>query len=303
MPVCGEGTAVMAAGPEAAPKSAFEHGTMGKGGQTMSFRLFLTSLALLLTAPLTAAQAAPQILALITTNGATPLTCADGVCAAEFSAFCMEPDRAGPGHKSPYRLADTPANSDLTLVARTSTGEELRLPVGDDAQFESLRGYAAVRISLPQRLLAELDATALAIEVGADVALLPVALPSHHRPHKPEQIARALGPNRAIGADIVDNGGAGADTARLLNGLINALPAAGPVAAEARQSLWTHGTSEIAPALLESGGDRAKHAYDSCLAEVSSDGRFSLRRCLEHAHDYAMWELNRRYWLAVGDQS
>ncbi len=269
----------------------------------MSFRLFLTSLAVILTAPLTAAQAAPQILALITTNGATPLSCADGVCAAEFSAFCMEPDRAGPGHKSPYRLADTPANGDLTLVARTSTGDELRLQVGDDAQFESLRGYAAVRISLPESLLADLDATALAIEVGADVALLPVTLPSHHRPHKPEQIARALGPNRATGADIVDNGGAGADAARLLNGLINALPTVGRVDDETQQSLWSRSTATAATALLDSGGDRAKRAYDACLAEVSSDGPFSLRRCLEHAHDYAMWELNRRYWLAVGDQS
>lgn len=269
----------------------------------MSFRLFLTSLALLLTAPLAAAQAAPQILALITTKGATPLTCADGVCAAEFSAFCMEPDRAGPGHKSPYRLADGPANADLTLVARTATGDELRLPAGDHARFESLRGYAAVRISLPAGLLAELDATTLAVEVGADVALLPVALPSHHQPHKPEQIARALGPNRAIGADIVDNAGASADAARLLNGLINALPTAGRVAAETRQSLWTQSTATAPPALLESGGDRARRAYNTCLDEVSSDGRFSLRRCLEHAHDYAMWELNRRYWRAVGGQS
>lgn len=47
--------------------------------------------------------------------GPAPLTCADGVCTAEFGAFCMEPDRAGPGHKSPYRLAGTPANGDLRL--------------------------------------------------------------------------------------------------------------------------------------------------------------------------------------------
>lgn len=96
MPDCGDGAAVMAAGP----------------------------------APLTAVQAAAQILALIATTGATPLTCADGVCTAEFGAFCMEPDRAGPGHKSPYRLAGTPANGDLTLVARASTAADLRLPVG-----------------------------------------------------------------------------------------------------------------------------------------------------------------------------
>ncbi len=269
----------------------------------MSFRLFLTSLALLLTVPLPAALAAPQILALITTNGATPLTCADGVCAAEFSAFCMEPDRAGPGHKSPYRLAGTPANGDLTLVARTSTGADLRLPVGGEARFESLRGYAAVRISLPERLLAELDATALAIEVGRRVALLPVALARHHRPHTPAQIARALGSNRAIGANIVDNGGDGADAARLLNRLINALPAGDRVDAATRRSLWSRSAATAAPALLESGGDRARRAYGACLAEVSSDGRFSLRRCLEHAHDHAMWVLNRRYWLAVGGQS
>ena len=41
-------------------------------------------------------SAEPQILGLVATNSAKQLNCVGGECFAEFTAFCMEPDRASP---------------------------------------------------------------------------------------------------------------------------------------------------------------------------------------------------------------
>ncbi len=47
----------------------------------------LMTAVVLLFAPWTEADAEPQVLALLATGEATPLTCADGECFAEFTAF------------------------------------------------------------------------------------------------------------------------------------------------------------------------------------------------------------------------
>ena len=243
-------------------------------------------LALALAAAPLAARAEPQILALIATAAPAPLTCAAGECFVETGAFCMEPARQGPEHLSTY-LA--PADADIRLVARAADGRETRVAAGTLARFVSQRGYAAVRVSVPESLKAELGAESLSLEVGERAALLPQALPRHKKLHRAEEVAAALGANRALGASIVDRN---ADDARAMSRAINALPEAGPAGPDAR--------SRAAEALTDGAGSRAaQRALSRCLQETAADDRFSLRQCLQHAHDRAMWELNRRYWQAV----
>ena len=50
------------------------------------------------------AQAAPQALALVLTESEVPLNCGDGDCRAEFSAFCLQPDRYSPISGTRYEL-------------------------------------------------------------------------------------------------------------------------------------------------------------------------------------------------------
>jgi hypothetical protein len=250
-------------------------------------------LALALAAAPVAASAAPQILALVATGAPTPLVCQAGECFVETSAFCMEPARLGPDHQSTY-LA--PADADIRLVARSADGRELRIAAGPLAKFVSQRGYGAVRVSVPEDLKAQLGAESLSLEVGPKATLLPKALPRHKKPHRPEEIAAALGANRELGAGIVDRN---ADGARAMSLAINALPEGRRESPDERSRVAE--TLDAAPdAIVGPGRRTAQRTLSVCMLETARDDRFSLRECLQHAHDRAMWELNRRYWLAVG---
>ena len=57
--------------------------------------------------------AAPQILGLVATAAPMPQTCGDGVCAAEFSAFCLHRHRTMPVAGIAYRPAE---GAELTLT-------------------------------------------------------------------------------------------------------------------------------------------------------------------------------------------
>jgi hypothetical protein len=255
--------------------------------------LFRTPLlALALAGAPFAAKAEPQILALVATGAPTPLICEAGECAIETSAFCMEPARLGPDHATTY-LA--PADADIRLVARFADGRERRVAAGPLATFVSQRGYAAVRVSVPESLKAELGAESLSLEVGEQAALLPKPLPRYKKPHRPEEIAAALGVNRELGAGIVDRA---ADGARAMSVAVNALPRERRESAEERRDAAA-ALDEAPEARVGTGRPAAQRALGVCLLETARDSRFSLRECLQHAHDRAMWELNRRYWQAV----
>ena len=257
----------------------------------MHARIPLFALALA-SAPF-AAQAEPQILALVATGAPTPLVCAAGECFVETSAFCMEPARMGPEHQTTY-LA--PPDADIRLVARAADGRERRVAAGPLAKFASQRGYGAVRVSVPESLKAELGAESLSLEVGAKAALLPKALPRHKKPHRPEEVAAALGANRDLGAGIVDRN---ADAARAMSRAINALPEARRESADERSRVAA-ALDEAPDAIVGAGRRPAQRALAACMLETARDNRFTLRECLQHAHDRAMWELNRNFWLAVG---
>ncbi len=266
----------------------------------MRVRTLIVSTAMLALTPLLAAQEEPQILALITTDGAKPLNCASGECFAEFTSFCMEPGRMSPSHETVYTPA---AGADLTLVATTADGQAIRLPLPKQASFVSQRGFAAVRISLPADLVAGLGASRVAIEVGPRTALLPVPMATYRRPHEPAEVTAALGPNRVIGERIVDNGGRTADGARLLSYLINGLPEHGKVDPATRRSIWQTAVAAAPARLIETGRGYAKRSYRRCLARLDDYPRFGLRVCLQQAHDLALWKLTRKYWASVGPLS
>ncbi len=88
---------------------------------------FLVTAIVLAAVPLAGASAEPQILGLLAQSEIIPLVCADGKCSAEFSSFCMEPDRASPGHLTKYFPT---GDADLTLIAKTADGGEMCLPAG-----------------------------------------------------------------------------------------------------------------------------------------------------------------------------
>ena len=100
------------------------------------------------------------------------------------------------------------------------------------------RGVAAVRATIDRVMLRKLGAAKIAISVGAQVSLLPDWLPSDGPRHSSADIARVGGTLRAQGTAIVDRAGPNIETARLVNRMINRLPAHGRGTQAARLSAW-----------------------------------------------------------------
>ena len=112
----------------------------------------LTAMAwpLLAVSPL---QAAPQMMGLVASNTPQPLQCQRGHCFAEFTAFCLQPERASPVKGTAYRMHD---GSRLTAVATTKDGRQITLDAGRHLQIKAERSHVAVRIGMPVREMARL---------------------------------------------------------------------------------------------------------------------------------------------------
>jgi len=247
--------------------------------------------------PLSNASAAPQILALVATDGAVPFICAGATCTAELTSFCLEEARDAPRAGRVYRLVRTSA---LKLVVTTRAGTTRRVAPGPDLRFVvTRRGVAAVRATIDRARLTEMGAARLAIDVGAQVSLLPEARRGDAAPHSAGDIARTTGALRATGTKLVDRAGPDIEAARLINRTINRLPAAGKSTPAGRIAAW-RAARGAARSATPVGIARAKLIYRQCrqwTAAVSTP--LSLRECLEGRHIGLLSALNRRYWDAT----
>lgn len=253
--------------------------------------------AALIAVPLSQAVAEPQFLGLLATNAAKPFTCNDTECYVELTSFCMEPGRSSPRHLSRY--TPMPGNDAVQFVAETAAGERIAIPA-TVATFESQRGFAAVRVSIPAEKVVGFKAIRVSAEIGERVTLAPLPAVHHRRPHKPEEAIAAAGPNRDIGTQVVDKGGTPREVADLMSALYNALPEGVEVARDKQLSLWADTfDADALKGFSRSAVREAESQYRYCLGRVESHKVDSLRGCLWRAHDQQVWTLNHRYWNAI----
>jgi len=242
-----------------------------------------------------AALAAPQVLGLVASNGLpTPLACGDTDCRAHFSAFCLQQSRPAPSHGEQYTVA---GGGSLTLVVTKADGQTLRMPAGDAVTIESQIGFTSVAISLPRAKLAELGAVGVAIDIGPELSLIPVAMAGDPYPQSDDEIALATGPMRAAAVSSFETPGRASDAARIATVLINSLPAFEPESAELRDGLWVAmlGNPALANATPE-GLSAAQQIYEACQISVESRSTYSMRNCLELRHADLLAETNHRFW-------
>lgn len=240
------------------------------------------------------AQAAPQILALVETDKPTVLACADGTCAAEFSAFCLQENRPSPAAGTIYAAI---GDADIRLVLSLPDGSVQERPAAD-LEIVSVRGYSALRLSVPQRILSDNGAIAVAVSVGERVALAPQVSRGDPYPITQAELALASGPLRTAGQVIVDRGGKSAETARITNALVNAMPTDRMPDPSVRQSLWQEVTGIAADGEASDGQEQALWAYEACWNIVENAGGNGLRGCLQRYHDIVMQGLTTKYWDA-----
>lgn len=270
---------------------------MGLTPRALALALALAPLAL------AGARAAPQVLALVASAEPVPMVCRNGACSVEMSAFCLQPEWRAPVEGTVYHPR---GGEGIRVVATTRDGETLTFTAAElGLAVESARTHTAVRLSVPVEEMQAHNLRSAAIEVGRGVSLVPEALPGDPRPHSEQDIAIAIGPLRALGTLLVDEGGDPIAAARIANRLISALPARGRTDDEARATLWRRVMGDAAGATGAQGGaasatamSLARGAYQDCHARTMG-GMMSLRECLGAAHDRFIGDLNDTYWDAA----
>ncbi|HUI18772.1 MAG TPA: hypothetical protein VL244_13975 [Alphaproteobacteria bacterium] len=268
----------------------------------MNVRLAFVSALASLALPL-AAQAAPQLLGVISSAAPIPLKCESGVCSAELSAFCLEQGRSGPLDGTAYQAAD---GRDVTLIATLADGSVRRLPAARYLSIASARSYSAVTASVTEAVRKHLGARSLALAVGPQVTLVPVARAGDPSPVSKDEVAAAVASRQPLGADVFEKSHPAELTAvRLLNRVINALPRTGGGAAldlSAPDGLWDKvAGAETSPEGAKARGTaQAALVYESCRRGAHFVQGLTLRRCIEASHDALMSSLNEEIWRILG---
>lgn len=243
-----------------------------------------------LTAAPGAAQASPQILALLSTDGPVPLYCHGAICSAELSAFCLERHRATPEQGTLYQAAP---NARLVLVVTAADGSVREVDARPLAQFSSVREMTAVRVTIDRGALG--DAARVSIKSGSETALLPVHLARYGAPRLPDDIARVTGPVRASaeGVDRSAAAGVARDLARAMDALRHE---------DEKAALWAAGAAgDVVRGCVARVADEKKRRSEivGVLGHWTGRGIVgepSLRSCLEEAHASLMTRLNVRFW-------
>jgi hypothetical protein len=233
------------------------------------------------------ALAAPQVLGLTASNSPIPFTCVDDDCTAFAGTFCLQRERAMPTWGAPY-LASHPDR--LTLALLTSDGRIVELAGGPWVGFAAYNGYSMVRMTVPRSLLAAHRATAVAVEIGPGVSLVPTPRATDPDPQSADEIALATGPMRAAAARYLDAPSTGIDAARLVTALVGTLPERRTIRDDYGAVWQTTITVDLTDGLDPAALSVAQRAYDRCrnLPEI--------RQCLMSRHRQLMESGNARYW-------
>lgn len=244
-----------------------------------------------------AAQAAPQALALVATNGTVGLTCGARDCGAEVTSFCLDAGRFSPPKGTEYRIA---GSGQIRLIGTTGDGHTVVLDARSLLRFESARRHLAVRVSMDRAALAALGIDRVEIEIAENVALLPVPRPGDLDPITEGEAALFTGPLRHLGTLIVDGDAERMQAARVTSRIINLLPPGAGAGAQGGETLWRRAMAERgADSLSPAARKRARGAFELCRFVGTVGGPASLRRCLQEQHDGFVDFLNSSFWRAV----
>lgn len=243
------------------------------------------------------ALAAPQMLALVANKDAVKVQCYRGDCFAEFTAFCLQPERSSPAEGTRYNLADT---ANVKITARTEDGRTINLDPAKELSYTADRTHVAVRIGMPARKMARLGLREITIQVGKNVTLVPQPYPNDPDPISEGEVELVSKSLRLLGTRIVDQGGRNVFVARMINRMINVLPPSGRIDDTSRAGLWqrTMRGDELARAPGEAA-NVAQGIFSKCERDAYLLNWPNMRNCLESSHDRFIGKLNTKYWKAV----
>jgi len=231
-----------------------------------------------------AAHAAPQILGLVATSAPLPLHCVGGVCAVEVSGACLQEHRPAPVPGTAYRPAKGAA---LTLVAEDRRGKTRTMGVAELVEIRSLRAFNSLVVSLPERVVQKLadDVVLASLSVGPMTSLLPVAVAGDTDPLTDQEISQYTGPLRALAENAFGHGKANLTATRILNQMVNRLPADTSVGAESIATVRDQTMSQKITADMPMAARLVDLALDTCREKLRVDRTPHLRACIANQHD------------------
>lgn len=235
------------------------------------------------------ALAAPQVLGLIAMAEPMTMQCDRHSCVAELNSFCLEKDRAAPTKGTGYSIV---AGEGVILTGVLDDGRTLTLD-GVDMTLKAFRGHSTVLASIPRSVLTEHGVDSVTVQVGLKTALVPEPMIADPDPHTPAEIAKAIGPLRLLGSQIVDSDVRDTLAADFANRLINNLPMTARVSQEERDGLWnaTHGGRDFSPAL-----ERVQGIFEQCQRNVYLGNQRTMRGCLSRHRDFWLNKKTQEYW-------
>ena len=243
-----------------------------------------------------AAFAAPQALGLVATLKPVELKCEGGLCEAEFSAFCLQPERLAPKSGTPYRLTE---RSQITLTGKTADGRAHSLPVGELLHINSARTHTAVRLYVDQKRLADLGMRSISVEIAGNVTLSPAPVADDVQPISAAELKMVEEALRPVGSAVVDRNSEGMAAARITNRLVNAIPYYEAEPAKTA-TLWQSKISQAQNEGLSPTAQRlAQNAFDLCRYYSDRVVRGDMKGCMQGQHDRLMKVLNSSFWKAI----
>lgn len=272
-------------------RTILPHPAVRRGTST----LFAALTAVALFLPAGPAGAAPQSLGLVTTAEPVPMRCGADGCVALLSSFCLQRDRKSPDYGTAYLVA---GGAGLSLHLVDAAGGRRTVPADGLVQLVSTRGNTGIEARVSAADLAALGASAVAVEVGPLVTLLPEAEPGDADPIGAAEAAVAAGPARLLAAAIFDAPAALGESLNILDRAINAMAPQTRLADEARRDLWTG----IAGVPLDTAGGKVAPAagvFVACLDDLRRGMVFGLRNCLEGRRDELLIRANTELWNAL----
>lgn len=242
------------------------------------------------------AQAAPQSLALVATDEPVQLACNGENCSAEFSAFCLQPDRISPKPGTNYRMTE---KSQVAVIGTDREGRRIVLAAKEALRFHSLRGHTAIQISLADGLKQRMQLQSVAVILKDNVTLAPETVAGDDNPVSASELAMVEQALRPLGAKMVDKDSDGMAAARVTNKLVNLLPEIDTDSA-ATAKRWTRLMAQAHKGGFSPMASRlAQNAYDLCSYYADRVVPGDMRRCMQGQHDRLMKVLNSEYWKAI----
>ena len=271
----------------------------------MRFHGLLTLAGAMLLASLGGAAAAPQILALVATNGAKELQCDGDVCVAEFTTMCLQEERRVPVSGTEHTILE---GSEITVEFTRPDGTVLPVAASTLApRLATLRGQMAMEIGLQRRLFADYGAASAAISVGPQAFLVPRPVAGDPEPITLAEIERVTGRHTTVARGFHHDLATELAVVRITSELINALPIEPPPKSRRQtpraSELPVQAVARIARSEPDASAmDDAIGTFRACQLELMLRHYGNVRTCLQDYHDKRMIDVNTRYWRRVGDK-